>query len=525
MNEATLDTESNLYDVIFYQASPSFQEFLRLIDKGHESLLDDLYGEHMRRSQILKAMAGKRLESINRQLHDLIGYRVYCDTKRHLHLQKLDKTGKTLLDLPYNEMLPLLSPGERFLFYLCFFLFFVEERDHNKLVIFMDEPEIHLHPRALLTVMRDLYDSPNVKALWVASHSLFLVPLFSFQELVVLEDNCVLPRNSALYETVYNDLVGLEDINLFEFLKSVYDWEYYRFIVECFCPPEAVGTVDPQDEQYLKFIHSIHVRKKDRPLYVLDYGAGKCRIWQCMEAQRQEGFEYKNLLQYEAYDPYPDKTLLGVNGKICNCPFPFHTKPSELVKGKYDVVVLMNVLHEVDIQDWMQTFKKIGSTLAEDGVLLFLEVHTLTLGEQPYGNTGYLVLGSKEVSILFPEAIEAPMPAAIKDKAEKSNCWIVPAKCVRRVDQQKIKDCLNALHNRCGKELQKLFDERVKYARSGRPSRDAELSARKYAFLSQQYINAEQARQRFLQGGVDAANHSDVTEKIPFHGFSEMAKE
>ena len=57
-----------------------------------------------------------------------------------------------------------------------------------------------------------------------------------------------------MYKQIYDDLVGLEDIGLFEMLKSMDNWEYYQFIVECFCSPTTVNKSNPKDEQCFSVI-------------------------------------------------------------------------------------------------------------------------------------------------------------------------------------------------------------------------------------------------------------------------------
>ena len=250
----------------------------------------------------------------------------------------------------------------------------------------MDEPELHLHPRALVEFIQWLYQDEKVEGLWVASHSLFLVPLFQFQEVIFFENSAVMPHNSHMYHQLYDDLIGIQYVDIYEFLKSLDNWQYYRFIVECFCLPSAVSKASSKDEQF-------------------------------------------------------------------------------------------------------QTFKTIAKSLNPNGVLLLLEVQTLSYGEQPYGNTGYLILSNQEVQELFPSC---DIECSIKLAGEKSECWIIPRTAIEQISLQNIENCITCLSNSSKSILEKLFYSKVESAKQGNTVQDktVQLAARKYAFFSQQYINA-----------------------------------
>lgn len=512
------EQNSNIYDLIFNDVPVDYLDFLNIIDCGNESMIEDLLVQMKMRAPASRKQASDRLADINKLLNNLIGYTISCDNNEAV-IQKVDSQGDVVRQKKYSEMVEDFSPGERIIFNLCFFVFYLNVVKQKKLILLMDEPELHLHPQVLLKIIAWLYDSPAVEELWLASHSLFLVPMFRFQELVLLDSNRIVPRNSETYRKIYDDLVGLENINVFEFLKSLDNWQYYNFLVECFCHPDAVSKVNPNDEQFKKFIAALKVGTRTVST-VLDYGAGKFRIWDCIQEAKALGVNVSSI-KYEAFEPYlSDKAKKQMEAN--QMPFPLYTRVTKIPKNKYDAVVLMNVLHEVDILEWLETFKDISNLLKPDGVLILLEVRTLMLGEQPYGNTGYLILGDEEIPRLFSDGEVVTYGSG----EGKSNCWVITKEGVMRVSKDSVRASVSHLQKKSFELLHELFEKKLEVAHSDDPESIKEISAREYAFWSQQYINAQLALERFdrryyplLRDESEVTSQTKKSEKIDFPGL------
>ena len=511
---------SDLYSILISGDSANFFEFLGLVDKKNHDFIRDIITAQfniLATNPRRKAEAG--LKELNGHLKDFIGYEIYFeDGPEHSPIiRKVSTDGKLIREKPYTEMISEFSPGERFIFYLCFFLFYMDTIKHGKLILLLDEPELHLHPQILIKIIRWLYHAKIVEELWVASHSLFLVPLFRFNEIVLFENSSIRPRDSRMYKQIYKDLVGLEDVGMFEMLKSMDNWEYYRFIAECFCLPTTVNKVNSKDEQFVKFVKKITEKTSNIPLRVLDYGAGEFRIWECLQMAQENGELDVKKIAYEAYEPYPrSETLRQIEEIYGKNAFPFYKDIAEVPVQSYDAVVLMNVLHEIDILKWEQTFRDIQRILTPDGILVFLEVQTLSLGEQPYGNTGYFILGPAEVEKLFRYPIQLAPELGIR---AKSYCWAIPNHTLANVDSSSIRACLNELISGSKKTLNEEFLKKVNLANSGQVLSDADTSARKYAFWSQQYINAVLALERF-NGEPSQIKYINESTKIDFPGLA-----
>ncbi len=514
--------DKGLFDILILEEEASFFDFLELAEQENLKFIHDITKSKILYTEGLRRRLDRGLGRMNDHLREFIGYEIYFgDEPEHEPIiRKVDEGGKSARERPYRDMLAEFSPGERFIFYLCIFMYYVETVRGKGVILLLDEPELHLHPRVLTEVMRWLYESTAVKQLWVATHSLFLMPLFCFEEICLFEDGTIMPRDSKMYRRAYGDLVGLGDDGMFELLKSIDSWEYYRFIVECFCPPTTVGRANPRDEQFVNFVRSINAGRSGG-IRVLDYGAGEWRIWECLQLAHSLGELDAGKIRYEAYEPYPrEETLRRLEMAYGENPFQMYSRIDDVPDHSYDVVVLMNVLHEIDILDWEQTFRDIRRVLTPEGVLIFLEVKTLSLGEQPYGNTGYLVLGSEEVRRLFRP--DSPGTGDGSSESRKTNCWAIKAFLLDRVDRASVRECVNSLIDSSKTVLTQAFNEKMAAAHGGAGSPGTGLTARKYAFWSQQYINAVLALERLENRGqlTVIAGGGQEPSKINFQGFS-----
>lgn len=474
-------TEVYPYDLLFENEDHSFYDFLKIMENDRGDFLENILTALSMRRAAASAKAKKTFEELNDILSEFLEKRLYIKKDENkIYIEKMVDDTVTR-QLPLKEALSEFSPGELMLFYLSVFLITVKKKSAKSVVLIIDEPELHLHPRALIKMVKTLTAFESVSELWIASHSLFLVPLFSFEEIVFMQQGNVLSRNSQTYKELYDSLVGLENINVFEFLKSIENWQYYQFIVECFCLPASVEKYDIKDEQFCKLLESVRKNMKLGPIRMLDYGAGKYRIWECIQLLPDSEILKKNII-YSAYEPYPEQkdiksfTLYTTFEKICTKEKIFH------------VVVLMNVLHEIEISKWLDTFQCIQNILTDDGVLVFLEVLSLSKGEQPYGDNGYLVLQDKQIKILFNDSNIVNMR---KGNKEKSNCWMVTKKQVGNVTNETIKESIISLRDSSYHSLKEEYQNKIDFAHQKEGNQKKQTAARKYAFLSQQYINAK----------------------------------
>ena len=467
-----------IFDIFKGNINLDFKDFLSVIENApdKDSFFDDFKNWLNTRATREKNKAKASFNEINNIMKELINRQVEIDKKGDIYVHKFFNNVDRSIKITEAFSFPEMSPGEKILFYFCLFLYYISNNsEKKKFIIIIDEPECHLHPNKLIYFINKLLTLDFISELWIASHSLFLVPLFDFDSIILIENGKVANRNSQMYKKVYNALVGNENIDIFEFLKSIDSWMYYQWIVEMFALPIPKDDLDNKDEQFIMInkycLSKFHTNKK---LKVLDYGAWKCRIYDCLVMNKED---VNNFIEYEAFEPYPD------------CNYEYHKNitlyndKKLLPNNKYDIIILMNVLHEIPVDEWTDTLNKIGKCLVEEGKMIFIEVKNLTHGEQPYGNNGFLVLNDEAVKKCFPNVKK------ISFEQNKSNAWVIDKLSLTTLTEAMVIEAIKSLRQTTKNELKIAYDERIAIAKRKQKG-NVTIKARKYAFISQQYINS-----------------------------------
>lgn len=428
-----------------------FEDFLIEIEAHAEEYIPELLKYHSQRQQSSKQ---KVLNTLQDTLSCLSNKKI-----EFLYEDDLMVISDNKKCMPLSELLKLFSPGELILFYMAVFIS-LQEHGSNKKILILDEPECHLHPKALLAFFKTLEKSQQIETIWIATHSLFLIPEVKFENIVYIENSEILKRSSRTYRDIIDNLLGENNTKTTQFLSSISQWQYSEYIAECFSNPEVIDTINPNDEQVQLFVKFL----KDRPaINVLDYGGGSARLGRSLKEINKSVAQN---IHYSVYDPKP--TYDGNEFQVyCDL---------NKITQKYDCIVLMNVLHEIEPINWVETFKNIYNLLADDGYLLFVETSSLSKGEMP-NKTGYLVLDNTELKYLFnckknPETITI-------EKGQKSICIPINKKLIRNVS-----------HDTITKALQQLEKCTLCKLKKERESSTFEYS-RYYAYLTQLYINAK----------------------------------
>lgn len=464
------------------QPDVSFDDFFKEIETQSTDFLTRLLDYHSRRQK-------QTNENILKKINDFF----YAVTEKKLVISQENSSGidsslekklgvkpeifavlepdGTMIDLKVE--MDRFSPGERLLLYMAIF-FALRRTGTRKKIIILDEPETHLHPQALLEFTSTLTKSLPHTTVWIATHSLFLLPEFRFENIVYMENSAVIPRNSSLYETVLTALLGENSEGTRRFFSSLPFWQYVEFLTECFATPKVVDTVDSKDEQVQMFVRALEKQQIRR---ILDCGGGNGRLGLSLKAAGVP------LEAYDIYDVCPSYT---------GDEFTVYTRMED-IKGPYDCVVMMNFLHEVAPDDWPELFHNMQAFLKPNGNLLFVEVAALTDGEWP-NETGYMVLGKKEIATLF-NATDSLSEIHIRNK-QKSVGMLVPRQLLMLVTESTVSKSIKRLEERAYSELKQIRLEeserrKAEETKCGNDKSWKPLNARRYAFLSQQYINAK----------------------------------
>lgn len=450
----------------------SFHDFFREIELQHKKFIPQLLQYESGSEKGQKAAILKEISHILRKFTE----KELVETTDGGQLLVREVDGTTV---PLSEALEWFSPGELMLFYMS--IFFSLKRDgERKWVIILDEPESHLHPKALLNFVKVLKDTFPGATIWIATHSLFLLPEFQFENIVYLENGRVLRRRSDLYQKALAGLLGEDSENVSRFFASLPHWQYYEFITECFTNPTVVSTVNPEDEQVRIFIEAL---KKHEITRVLDCGGGSGRLGLSM---METAVAEWGSVTYDIYDAWP--TYNGQKFKVY--------KELEDTPGGYDCVIMMNFLHEVPPLEWSGWFRKIYDLMVPEGHLLFVEVEALRTGECP-NDAGYFVLGKAELGFLFDT--EDGLSEIQLKGGQKSFGILIPRECLNNVTNESVRKAIHQLEKRAYRKLCRIRErenscrtaERTQKKPIPLDEKQKKTDARKYAFFTQQYINAK----------------------------------
>jgi ABC-type polar amino acid transport system ATPase subunit len=301
-----------------------------------------------------------------------------------------------------------LSPGQQYLLRMSVALYCNEleklEKENKEFMLFLDEPETHLHPKVLWKLIEKLTVKFQFGQIWIATHSLALLSTFNLNDIYYMEKGEIkrLASNSA---PLIDGLVGDESkrFRMHQFVVSPDAFACHSFAAECLVDPLIVPYKqgDPQVSMAKEIV--VQEGTTDDKLTVVDFGAGEGRFIEGLdgldELDEPNG-KYKGILgklTYYAYDKNCGcsttcKSTLEKFGLPRDNYFNDSKALCEVLskKGGADVVFMISVLHEIPPIEWPETFKKVCDFLGEKGRLVIIENEELTYGEKPYDN-GFLV--------------------------------------------------------------------------------------------------------------------------------------
>ncbi len=383
--DAQLQSPQNFTPYVICKA----KEILRTCNYEETALNSLLLLEDMANGYSNEYKDGIQFEKITNFLYELSGISIEVDqNSKHLKISGLEENKSAL------------SPGQQYLLRIAIACY-CNEVD-NSWVFLLDEPELHLHPQALIKLIGILrHKFPNTQ-FWISTHSLALISYITVIEknatILYMEDGAVdiLRSNSS---KLLNGLIGADE-NLFsiqQLLALPDEYACNKFAVECCYPPDTVEASgnDPQTQLIETILHEGDV--------VVDYGVGKGRFFEELSLSGCNNIASK--IQYYAYDKFTDdadvcKEIMNRLGSTEKNYFNNYNELLSAVKGKADYVLLINVLHEIPPEEWTSMFEAIKELLNDTGKLVIVEREELTIGESPYNN-GFLMLTKNGAKKLF----------------------------------------------------------------------------------------------------------------------------
>ena len=372
-----------------------------------------------------------------------------------------------------------LSPGQQYLIRIAVACF--QNKVENNTVFILDEPELHLHPKALIDVVCCLRETFKHSQFWISTHSLPLIAYLTAN----VKDTTVFNIKNGTPELFRSDssnlldgLIGCEDNQLAVqmVLSTPKEYASNKFSIECFDPPQTVAA-NPNDVQN-QIIRQV-LKPGD---LIVDYGAGKGRFFEGL------GIDYakENIakeIQYFAFD-HDDKdaekckSIMNAYGATSENYFNDIGGLTEKVNSSADYVLLVNVLHEIDPQYWKEVFQNIDNLLKKDGKLIIVERSELTVGEAPYDNC-FLVITQNSAHKLFGEKNVDYNTHPQKEYIARYTI----TKDGLKVTEDKINQCIQQIKHDSFEKIKSLKGEHANVSQKYK-------SGLKMAFWLNQYANA-----------------------------------
>jgi hypothetical protein len=363
----------------------------------------------------------------------------------------------TLFDRRYNERE--LSAGQHLLLVWTLLLHGEGEHVGPGSLVFVDEPERQLHPRAAVDVLSRLHDliGPDGQ-LWIATHSPSIVAHFGGASLYYVEKNAIRFAGSRLDEIMDGLLGGSGGRRtMSDCLADAELLNLHRYAVEALFPAGVAGhrKADKQGTQLSGLVQRVFATANGR-LRILDYAAGKARFAVALADALPT--ELRDRVDYFAFnerhhDEHHDECVRNV-GRL-------HARDAEshvsleisdfFGEDRVDLVVVSNLLHEVEPHEWKSHFGRAANVLGDTGLLVVMEDQEPAVGELPT-REGFIVLDLTAMRTLFGRTTEV---RALSDD-DRLTALEIPRRLLQGYTGEHLRDALQETSDRAKAELRRL---------------------------------------------------------------------
>jgi energy-coupling factor transporter ATP-binding protein EcfA2 len=338
--------------------------------------------------------------------------------------------------------------------------------------ILLDEPELHLHPKALNTLIDRLRSEFPRAQLWIATHSISLVAHLAVQhsrDIWYSDKGCFRPAGKNFQEVV-TGLTGGDGgaDELADFCGAVSDFAVHSFATDCLLAPTTVGYMnkDPQVEQILEHF----AQREKSSLVVLDFGAGQGRLLDGLAAQCAElGISLQGKIEYYAVEPWLPLLELCKQrveahyGEGIVRVFPSAKEALPALRGSVDFIVLANVLHEISPAHWLPDVfasPDLLECLREDGEMLIIEDTVLPRGELAH-RYGFLILESAALCRMVKAASPGSdgfQTSTVPRYGQRLQASSLDKRALARVDGPSIRNALEQQRKAALQSVRKIRD-------------------------------------------------------------------
>jgi ABC-type branched-subunit amino acid transport system ATPase component len=424
-------------------------------------------------TQEQRADAGRRLEALKAALSRASGSSITTDISGELRPPLFD--GKRITDANLSE-------GQKVLVSWFTALQATQQKLDEDLIVLIDEPELHLHPQVSVEVIAGLEKHLRTDSqIWLATHSVSLAlglqAKYGGDCSLVYVDKGHAQYASNRLDKVAEGLLGSKEARLAmrNLLADADEVEFYRFAADSLAPPAVAPgkDADPQSEQAVGLL-------KGR---VLDYAPGRGRLAvQLAQGKRDD-------VEYYAFIPPQHAEHRSECGQSIKALYPTDDPELRIFSDKsaarsrfgdgFAQILLCNVLHEIPVEEWKQTFDRIHSMLSDEGELLLLEDQQLAKGELPHRG-GFVVLAPDEVRDLFGVTSKELVKVVDVQHNQRLTAISIAKSALSRCSANTVKAALENVVTNASEKMDTFTAQGNTDARSGR----------QFAFYALQYTNA-----------------------------------
>ncbi len=318
-------------------------------------------------------------------------------------LFRYDKSNKIKLllnDISWDENY--LSDGEINLLQILFQALVNDNENELPSVLFIDEPELHLHPDNQLKLIDSLKNLVGEKTqIFIATHSPYILSCFDRSKIRYIyppsseDDLQDVKEGVEVITSGLVDLMGGKDAVLSQLaLFNFADWGItYNFLKQCFLDSSPIAALKQCDEQGIMLSS---VLPSDN-FTLLDFGCGNGRIPLFFLTERKE---IAQRMSYTGYDiNLNQEKINALNGNFpkdfLSCSF----KDTKSLKDdeKFDIILCCNTLHEIASYDALDEISKLWKKhLNAGGKIIIIEHSEFRVGE-----FDFVMFGPEELEILF----------------------------------------------------------------------------------------------------------------------------
>lgn len=330
---------------------------------------------------------------------DFQNFKEYASSWFGIEIEKTEQ-GVTLFGLNPDDAR--LSPGQQYLLRIAVACYFNSLEENS--VIVMDEPELHLHPEAMISMIEKMREKFLDAQFWIATHSIELISYLvsTAPETTVLcldqGEIEVLRSDSSM---ILDSLLGNNNnrMHIQQFYNSSDEYACICFITECLRKPDVVTGKknDLQQDLITELLQEKEI--------IVDYGAGKGRLVEQLAMDIPHIAENIEYYAYNLPDSEDETRCREIIRKSTRKAERYYDNIDHLkteIRGKADWVFLVNVLHEIPPKEWESVFTNISALLCETGRLVIIEREELMVGEAPH-DCGFLMITENAAAAMFEQ--------------------------------------------------------------------------------------------------------------------------